>query len=936
MSTTSLKPYLELRHYLSLTWLAYPILSLLFVAFRLQISLGSAQDSIASAKANLISSCKAAERAATSAASMPRFMALATNEQFADTVNASLNAARAALVLSLTVMEAIINFIIDLYRSTFLCFLELVIRGGLAIIIGAVKEFGDALEKVVSGLGTAIQNSINDANGVIKGAIDAINKVNPFSDIQPPQIPVPNLDDLKNFQFPNTLENSLTQLNSTLPTFNDIKQKLEDLINTPFELLKKDINETFSGISFDRSVLPVPAQNTLTFCNDLDTSVVDDVGRDLIKIAKIGVIIMIVLALILIALNCALEWYKWRCQLNNMEYTRQAWANDRTVSYTGPASQPSVTLSNHNLLMLHATTAHPLITRIVNQVSNRLNLSAITQTRMSWYLSYIFHNPALACFLIGFFGLLSVQIQLAAIGPLQAKYAEREAAAVSDFSNTIFTSVNDSMYNQSAAYANDVNGRVDTMQTTINQGVFGWVNGTTTTINTTINEVYDDIQKAVDTVFKGTILEQPAQEFLRCLIGTKVDAIENALTFLHDNLKVDIPRMNQSALVLSQSSVDEATKPIALAAVGDGSGSEGGGNGGIVARLVNAYAESLRKERLMYLIFLGLWAFVCLLGLIWLVADSRKNRGGKDTTNTTVTPFTISYPQQQQADYEEKGGYSGGGLKALTPLSSRASTPDSGHRQEPKGFFAALSGLKKSSTPAPEPEDLERKTTISGPGKLRAFRGGFGKGNREPSLVADEPVDSNPPVSMPVPEPAERTKSSWFDFGKLLKKKDQTSPEDRRTSSLLSLNPTQPQNGEPIERSRWSSSPPASPTSPANPFSPTSPRPWVALTSPRGKTFNITAPPEPQPQPTALAPPLHHGYGYASNNFPPPPMEPSPVSRLLSANPARRSSSSGLNPFATPFDDEHRVRIQPGVNRKSIPTTINHYGQTGWNDRGIA
>ena len=140
MSTTSLKPYLELRHYLSLTWLAYPIMSLLFVAFRLQISLGSAQDNIASAKANLISSCKAAERAATSAASMPRFMALATNEQFADTVNATLNAARATLILSLTVMEAIINFIIDLYRSTFLCFLELVIRGGLAIIIGAVKE----------------------------------------------------------------------------------------------------------------------------------------------------------------------------------------------------------------------------------------------------------------------------------------------------------------------------------------------------------------------------------------------------------------------------------------------------------------------------------------------------------------------------------------------------------------------------------------------------------------------------------------------------------------------------------------------------------------------------------------------------------------------------------------------------------------------------
>ncbi|EEB98590.1 hypothetical protein MPER_01876 [Moniliophthora perniciosa FA553] len=196
-----------------------------------------------------------------------------------------------------------------------------------------------------------------------------------------------------------------------------------------------------------------------------------------------------------------------------------------------------------------------------------------------------FHAPALAVLLIGFFGLLSVQIQLFAIGSLEAIYAEKEAAAASDFSNTIATSINSSMYNQSAQYANDVNGRVDVMQSNLNNGVFGWVNGTTTTLNTTINELYNDIQNAVNTVFNGTILEQPAQEFIRCLIGTKVDAIENALTFLHDNLIINIPRVNETALVLSQDSVDEATKPIAAAAIGGG----GDDNQGIVRKLINSY-----------------------------------------------------------------------------------------------------------------------------------------------------------------------------------------------------------------------------------------------------------------------------------------------------------------------------------------------------------
>lgn len=87
-----------------------------------------------------MSSCQAAEHAATSVASMPRVMAIATNEQFVDAVNGSLNGVRYVLTTSLTVMEAIINFIVDLYRSTLLCFLELVVRGGLSIILGAVQE----------------------------------------------------------------------------------------------------------------------------------------------------------------------------------------------------------------------------------------------------------------------------------------------------------------------------------------------------------------------------------------------------------------------------------------------------------------------------------------------------------------------------------------------------------------------------------------------------------------------------------------------------------------------------------------------------------------------------------------------------------------------------------------------------------------------------
>jgi hypothetical protein len=82
---------------------------------------------------------------------------------------------------------------------------------------------------VTSGLRTSIQNDISNANSVITTAINAINKVNPFGKINPPQITVPSLDALQNVTLPASFEQALTSLNNTLPTFNDLKQKIESV-----------------------------------------------------------------------------------------------------------------------------------------------------------------------------------------------------------------------------------------------------------------------------------------------------------------------------------------------------------------------------------------------------------------------------------------------------------------------------------------------------------------------------------------------------------------------------------------------------------------------------------------------------------------------------------------------------------------------------------
>ncbi|KAJ6485856.1 hypothetical protein C8R45DRAFT_1098609 [Mycena sanguinolenta] len=1019
IDSTQLRPYLQLPHLLSLTWLAYPILSLIFIAFRLQLSLASSQDAVASAKNDFLASCQAAEKAATAAASMPRYMAIATNEQFASAVNDSMNAARETLILALTIMEAIINFIVDTYRSTFLCFLELVIQGGLAILIGAVQVLNEAIEAAASGIRTAIQDSVGAANSALSAVASVAGKFG----ISVPTLSVPDLTSLENVTLPQSFTDSITALNNSLPTFNELKQIVDQFIDTPFEALKADINDTFIGLSFNSSILAVPEQNTLSFCTDLDTSFIDDLGHDIVKIAKIGILIIILLVLVLIGLNCALEWYKWRCQRRHLEYTRQAWLTDPTLYHQQSSSgTPNVTLTDHNMLMLQANGAHPLLTRIANTLSAKLRLSPSKHIHLQWFLHYIFHPPAMACFLIGFFGLLSVELQLLAMRPLVDKFSAQAQDTTTDFSNTIATSINASMFNQSAAYASSINAHVDSIQSTINDGLFGWVNTTTTTLNTTIENFYEDIQNAVNSVFNGTILDAPIQDFIKCIIGSKIDAIEDALTFLHNNLNINMPRVNDTILVLSPQSVNEATQPIAAAAVGDQNG-----DGGLVGKLVNSYAASLRKERLMFGIFMALWGVVVLMGLsviLWhsygrqFVERRRRRKWEKEQRSLPIA--------------EEKGFGFGpnvtntpSDLPTFTPLPS----PKLGGSFNPFAFVRSVSPKLKNPDGAGSTSKLEQSNNrswdsffdkssrtdistkeISKPMKLISFgqrgREVFVGDRRAPSLSL-EPSAS---------DPSERRTTKWFArFAGLLSKpqppaiepypefspnrnsggrvrptlhitvdRPASDPRDVEQDAIVPQAPTE-------ERSRWS----VSPDNTARVL-----RPWTGLMSPTTGAWRHKHKPSvpsnvnsmdvsslydvsrASVQPTPLAMPLHSGFDVprkqailpqhpalsqpapgpqprhrrsvsvppanspprltvrngtdVSPVSPPTPNDPfsdvhklvvpptsvpspsTPMTRLLTTTHARRSSS--VDPFVTPFDDEHRVTIDHSTARKSVQT----------------
>ena len=620
----------------------------------------------------------------------------------------------------------------------------------------------------------------------------------------------------------------------------------------------------------------------------MDTSVIDELGHDLLDVVKIGIILIAVLAVVLLAGYSALEWYKWRCLKRHLERTRRAWMSDPTVVHIGPATAPTVTLSDHNLLILQADSAHPLLTLMANKLTALLHFTPSQHVNLTWFFHYIFHPPALACFLIGFFGILSVQLQLLAVAPLEAKFHDRANAAVNDLSGTIFTSLNQSMYNQSSLYANGINSHIDSIQSTVNDGLFGWVNGTTTTLNDTINTFYSDLQNAVSTLFNGTVLEQPALEFIACFIGSKVNAIEDALTFLHDNMQIDIPRVNESVLVLSPDEMNAASQPIAAAAVGNNDNPDGG----LVGRLINTYVQSLKKERIMFAVFLGLWGFVVLMALAIIFWNSYGRRflyarGKRNFERTQRTGFdNIVVP------FNEKPYQANNDPSPLTPSTIRRVDPEDplpNLKHANKSFDSFFDHVSSESAQPLAPRGIIRTLSrkVRGDGNWhkrltfslwgdKAERKSFHKAHRPQLTISTERATSL--------------------RGKSL-------PEVEHTSPGIA-----PPSREP--KSVWSPD--------------TAPMPVVNPGARRKPSVPVSAVSESSiaPSPAAVALthmplPLHYGYNARAAParkvyFPPSPS---------AARARARVPTPAQNPFSTPFDDDADFSFGPLSSSAKEPPT---------------
>jgi hypothetical protein len=431
---------------------------------------------------------------------------------------------------------------------------------------------------------------------------------------------------IRNFAIPDTFSNQLTALNSSIPTLDQLRNDLQNLVAVPFNALKAEMNTTFANIATPNVTIPLPPMQDVQFCADLDTGFLDDLGRDLVRIAHIGIGILVAIAVVIFIVNGLLTWIQWRLLNSHVAEVKERWAagfinNDRSnrrqfrgaLDEKGSAkSRGAIQLTPKTLLTLDNEVSHPFAYKVLDMIDSIpfLRLSQRSHDRLAWYLSYIFSPSALVCFLVGVFGLIAIGIQLLAIKPIQRKVTAEIAEVIQTVSNSLGGKINAAMSNDSITYAKALNAQLEDIDNSINGEFLGWITNSTGVLNNTIVAYYQDLENGINTAFNGTLFAAPMLEFVRCIIGNKIEALEGAIAFLQDNLRIPIPRVDQNILLLSNQTLLQVSSPVASAAVGGGGGSQG-----VFGKLVDRYLQALRSELITFGVILGVWGFICLMGL---------------------------------------------------------------------------------------------------------------------------------------------------------------------------------------------------------------------------------------------------------------------------------------------------------------------------------
>ncbi|KAI0154459.1 hypothetical protein GGR57DRAFT_492184 [Xylariaceae sp. FL1272] len=603
-------PYLGLRSRLSQIWLNKWTVLILLVLVQFLLTIGSLNTNLDHAKEKALSACTKVEDVGSAFASMPHYLSVGVNQLTASSITNAVQALTTLLEMILTGIEQLILFVIHMYTDTYVCLISMVIHGGLNASAAAVEATTDAInsgiDDVADGIGDAtktVQDLIDNAWGDVDSYNNALQKID-IGDKPDITGTLNNFaDKVKNIDIdPSGLVGGLDALNKKIPDFDDVRNLTNQAISIPFDLIKKEINDTWGSWEFDDTVFPLAEKESLSFCSDNDTITKFFEGLyKLVYDAKIAAIVILILLAIAVCIPIYfLEKRRWQKQIWFVDYK----VND--VDYAYMYSSPH-----------RAKVGLALSDRFAwDDGQNAKRIMA------RWFVAYATSLPALfvlSLALAGYFSCLWQGVLLRAI--------QNEAPALAKEVGAFADQVVSTLTNVSEKWSNDTNGVITSYSDDINNDIFGKVVNATVAVNDTLNTFMKEIDNGINEVFGSTVFASLAKEVVRCLLGLKVESVEKGLTWVHDHAHVSFPLLpaNIFSVGANESISSDNDLTSFLASPSSVTGDE---ITGAVDDVVNWLRNQIIQQALISTGLLLVYVVVVLLGMmraVYVVMSSKKH-----------------------------------------------------------------------------------------------------------------------------------------------------------------------------------------------------------------------------------------------------------------------------------------------------------------------
>ncbi|PHZ11469.1 uncharacterized protein RHIMIDRAFT_298115 [Rhizopus microsporus ATCC 52813] len=144
------------------------------------------------------------------------------------------------------------------------------------------------------------------------------------------------------------------------------------------------------------------------------------------------------------------------------------------------------------------------------------------------FIQFMSHPIALYCLVVGVLGVLLINILIRALESksrqLMQAFFDHSSSWIANAMSTWITTVNDQVQN--------MDGWIGQAEKDINEKTLGVIKNLALQANSALTCAVQDIQQVIQKIFGGTLLEEPAQGLIKCLVINRIDAIETGLAWI--------------------------------------------------------------------------------------------------------------------------------------------------------------------------------------------------------------------------------------------------------------------------------------------------------------------------------------------------------------------------------------------------------------------